>query len=564
MTESDLTGPGTDGPAPTPSPVSEALDSIRRVLANPGLRRIQLAFFGSLLGDWAYGTAMTVWAFGQGGATAVGLFVGARFISAAVAGPLGAVIADHVPRKTFMITTDAVRAVLVALAAISVGLDLVPSVVYVLAIAVAIVGAPFRSAQAGLIPRLVSRPDELTASNAVAANLENIVIFLGPALGASLLLLVDIQVVFWFNVATFLWSMAMVAGVRVPDREPSAAAPQQDADHESFIGEITAGFRVVAQYSDLRNVALLAASQGLIWGTLTVYLVVLAVHVLDIGASGVGYLNAIMGVSTIVGGVVVLGRIGRGRLATDMSIGVLGWALPLLLVAAYPSPITVVVALMVIGLMDPWVNVGLETIPQRIAPERVISRVYAVVEASLVAAMALGAFVAPLVLSVLGLRGALGLFGVLVTAYALATIGSMRRLDGRLTEPEGLDLLREISIFAPLDAATLETLAHRLEVRAVPAGQEVLTVGGSSDCFFVIRSGEFEVTQGDRVLRTEGPGDFFGEIGLLRDVSRTASVTAVSDAEVLVLDRTSFLEAVTGFSESRRAAELVVSNRLGV
>ena len=72
------------------------------------------------------------------------------------------------------------------------------------------------------------------------------------------------------------------------------------------------------------------------------------------------------------------------------------------------------------------------------------------------------------------------------------------------------------------------------------------------------------MTQGDRVLRTEGPGDFFGEIGLLRDVSRTASVTAVSDAEVLVLDRTSFLEAVTGFSESHRAAELVVSNRLGV
>ena len=190
-----MTDEDTSGATAARSPRSEALESIRRVVANRGLRRVQLAFFGSLLGDWAYGTAVTVWAYGQGGATAVGLYVGARFISAAVAGPVGAVLADHVPRKTFMVTSDAIRACLVALAAIAIGMDLVPAVVYVLAIAAAVVGAPFRSAQAGLIPRLVSRPDELTASNAVAANLENIVTFLGPALGASLLLVVDIQFV---------------------------------------------------------------------------------------------------------------------------------------------------------------------------------------------------------------------------------------------------------------------------------------------------------------------------------------------------------------------------------
>ena len=357
----------------------------------------------------------------------------------------------------------------------------------------------------------------------------------------------------------------MVASIRVPEREPTdPSSDDEEEDEPSFLGEMTAGFTVVARSADLRNVALLAASQGLIWGTLTVYLVVLAVRVLDVGASGVGFLDATMGVSTVVGGVVVLGRITRGRLATDMSIGVLGWSLPLLLIAAYPSPVTVVVALVVIGLMDPWVNVGLETIPQRIAPERVISRVYSVVEAALIGAMALGAFVAPLVLSLLGLRGAFALFGVLVTAYALATIGAMRRLDGRLTAPEGLDLLREISIFAPLDPATLETLAHRLEVRSFEAGQEILRMGEASDCFFVIRSGQVEVTQDERVLRTEGAGDFFGEIGLLRDVPRTASVTAVTATDLLVLDRAAFLEAVTGVSESRRAADLVVSNRLGV
>ena len=120
------------------------------------------------MGDWAYATAITVWAYQEGGATAVGVFQAVRFVAMAVAGPLGAVVADRVPRKTFMLVTDLTRAVLVAVAAVSISLDGPAVVVYVLGVVAAMVGAPFRSAQAGLIPRLVSAPDELTASNAVA------------------------------------------------------------------------------------------------------------------------------------------------------------------------------------------------------------------------------------------------------------------------------------------------------------------------------------------------------------------------------------------------------------
>ena len=197
--------------------------SVRRVLANGNLRRIQLAFFASTIGDWAQATALTVWAFTDGGATAVGAFTAARFIAVAIAGPLGSVIADKVPRRTFMVATDVVRAILVSIGALLIATDGPPLLVYVLGVVVAVVGAPFRSAQVGLIPQLVDRPDELTASNAVSANLENIAVFLGPALGALLVGRFDITTAIWVNVATYVWSILLVFGVR-PRKLPVANA----------------------------------------------------------------------------------------------------------------------------------------------------------------------------------------------------------------------------------------------------------------------------------------------------------------------------------------------------
>ncbi|MFC6345475.1 hypothetical protein ACFP8W_26050, partial [Nocardioides hankookensis] len=199
--------------------------------------------------------------------------------------------------------------------------------------------------------------------------------------------------------------------------------------------------------------ALLAGAQGVTWGALTVFLVMVSVTMLDAGAAGVGYLNSVMGVGTVVGGLVVLTRVGRGRLGQDMAVGVLGWALPLLAMALFPSPATALAALAVIGLSDPWVNLGLDTIPQRIAPEQMISRVFAAVDSSLIGAMSLGAALAPVLVSLLGLRGAMGSLGVLVSAVVLLTLPRMRRLDARLTAPEHLDLLRSIDIFEPLPAA---------------------------------------------------------------------------------------------------------------
>ena len=535
--------------------------SLVTVFGNPALRRVQLAFFGSGIGDWAYATAVTVWAFRDGGAAAVGAFQAARFVLAAVTGPLGGTIADRMSRRTFMMVSDAVRAVLVAAAAVCVTLDLTPAV-YVLALLAVVAGSPFRAAQAGLVPQLVHDPEELTSSNAVSSNIENIIVFIGPALGAVLVGAFDVETAIWLNVATYGWSFLLLAGIKVPTR--GDAHPEDAADEGGLLRETLAGIVVIAKDADLRVTAALAATQGILFGALTVLNVIIAIEMLDAGPDGVGYLLAVCGVGSVAGGIVVLARVARKRVATDMSIGVIGWALPFMLLAAYPSPVTAVLALLVVGFMDPWVNLGLDTLPQRLAEERMMSRVFATIDASLIAAMAVGSVVAPVLLDLLGLRGALLAMGAVAAAYAVTTLPRMRRLDQRLQAPPDTDLLRGIAMFAPLASSSVEGLARASERRRLGPGEVVVTEGEPAHEFFVIVAGEVEVTHDGAVLRREGPGEVFGEIGLLRNVPRTATVTAVTDVELLVLGRKPFLETVSGTLESARAAEDLAWRRLGV
>ncbi|MET0951695.1 MAG: MFS transporter [Aeromicrobium sp.] len=543
--------------------------SLVRVLANPALRRVQLAFLGSTLGDWAYSTALVVWAYSAGGATAVGVYLALRFVVGAVAGPIGATLADRVDRRQFMMGNDAARAALIGAAALVIGIGGPDLAVYALTLTAVGVGASFRSAQAGLLPRLVSEPAELTAANAVSSNLETVAMFAGPALGALLVGAFDVELVLWLNVATFVWSLALVAAIKVPPA-PGATSPTDDLQEDEegneggFARDVTAGFAELGRDRDLAAVATLAAAQGLVWGALTVFLVIVAVDQLHTGAAGVGYLNSVMGIGTVVGGLVVLSRVSRGRLAQDMAYGVLGWSLPLLAMALFPSPVTAVAALAVIGLSDPWVNLGLDTIPQRLAPDRILSRVFSAVESALIGAMALGSLLAPLLVHLVGARVAMAVVGGVVTVVVAVLYGRLRRLDARLTEPEHVGLLGSLDLFSVLPAPTVETLARGLVPERYAAGDVILREGESADRFYVIALGVVEVTQAGRVLRTERTGDYFGEIGLLRDVPRTASVVALVDTVVLGLTRGDFLGAVSGVRESARIAEDVVARRLAV
>ena len=563
------------------SALTETRGSIGTVFRNPGLRRVELALTGSMIGDWAYATAVTVWAYGVGGVTAVGVWTGVRLALMAVTAPVAATWADRSPRKRVMIFSDLIRAVLVMAATLCLAFDTPAAPIFVLATLTSLLATPFRCAQRALMPALANNPKELTASNGTSSTIESLAFFVGPALGALLIGVADVWAVFAVNALTFVWSMAMVIGIRVPHRDEPAVVQQTVAEadgvpaagdaevggepaRESFLAEILGGFRGILADRDLLMVTSLVCAQTVVAGASTVFLVVMAVEVLGGGANGVGYLNSVLGVGAVLGGFLAIARASRKRRAQDLTVGVVLWAAPLLLVTIWPSVPTVMLAVALLGLANPLVDVNLDTIVQRVTPDAVLGRVFGSIEACLIATTALGAFAMPLLLQWWSLRAALAFVGLGVAALTLPCLPRMRRLDARLTTPFGLELLQRIPMFSPLTPVTVEGLAQKLTRVTVPAGEVLLQEGGESDRFFVIESGLVEVTRAGKVLRREGPGEFFGEIGLLRDVPRTATITAVEDTVLQALGRSDFLAAVTGQRESALAAEDIVSRRLTV
>jgi MFS family permease len=542
--------------------------SIGSVFRNPGLRRVELALTGSMIGDWAYATAVTVWAYDVGGVTAVGVWTAVRLTLMAATAPIASMLADRYPRKRVMILSDLVRAVLVVAAGLCLVLDTPAAPIFVLATLTGLLGTPFRCAQRALMPALANTPDELTASNGTGSTIESLSFFVGPSVGALLIAATDVQTVFFLDAATFAWSMVLVLGIRVPKQaapdRPDPAGDGEEPGKESFLSEVSGGFRSISADRDLAVVIWLVAVQTIVAGASAVFLVVMAVDVLETGAHGVGYLNSVLGVGAVLGGFLAIARATRHHLAQDMTTGVVLWAAPLLLVTAWPSPVTVFAAVALLGLANPLVDVNMDTIVQRITPDAVMGRVFGALEACVIGTMALGSFVMPVLLHFMNLRSALGVVGLGVTVLALPFAPRMRRLDLRLTAPAGLALLRSVPMFLPLAPSVVDGLAHKLARVPVSAGEVVLREGEDSDRFFVIESGLVEVTQGGVALRQEGPGEFFGEIGLLRDVPRTATVTAVEDTVLLALGRDEFLAAVTGQNEAFRAADDIVSLRLSV
>jgi len=553
--------------AGTRTALREMRASIRSVFRNPGLRRIELALTGSMIGDWAYSTAVTVWAYGVGGAKAVGIWAAIRLISMAIVSPIAASVTDRLPRKGVMVVADLARAVLVVAATVCLYADTPAAPIFVLATLIALIGCVFRPAQAALMPSLAETPEQLTAANGASSTFESIGFFLGPALGALLLTVASIETVFLVDAATFVWSMLLVLGVR-PRVEEAAGGPAEDdeaaaEERQGVLAEMAAGFTTIARDANLRIVATIIGLQTVVAGASAVFGVLLAVEVLETGPRGVGYIDGTLGVGAVIGGLIAIARASRHRLAFDMAVGTLLWSLPLLLVAWQPHAAVALLAMALLGLGNPLVDVSFYTIVQRITPDQVLGRVFGALEGVLIATMALGSVLMPLLVDEFGLRKALSVIALVVAVPTVLMLPLCRRLDGRLRPPEGLELLRGLPMFAPLGPARLESIARQLQRVVVPSGEVVIEEGGESDRFYVIESGGVEVTQAGTLLRQEGPGDFFGEIGLLRDVPRTATITTTDETTMLVLERADFLAALAGNDEGNRAVDDVISRRLG-
>jgi MFS family permease len=539
------------------------LAAIGAVLHNASIRRVLLAFIGFSLAEWATWIAMLVYAYQRGGATEAGIVALVQLAPSTVVAPLAAVLGDRYRRDRALLFAYLAQAATMGLTAAALLLNVPSPFAYAAAAAAATSVTLTRPVQAAILPSLARTPAELTAANVAAGALETGSILVGPILAGLGLAAWGAGPVFAASSAVTLAGAALVGGVRPVSAHVETGAPGGQPIRSAVRGVI-AGFSMLAREERPSSVVVLLGSAAVLWGTLDVLLVVLALDVLALGEAGVGYLNAAMGAGGLVGAALAVTLIGRPRLALPFVAGIVLWALPLATIGLPALPVVALVLLAIAGLGRIVMDVAGRTLLQRVAPDAMLARVFGVLEGVHMGSLALGSIAAP---ALIGIAGARGAFVVAGSGLLLVTALSWRRLlraDAVGTiHPRELELLRRIPFFAPLPPPAIERVAANLVPLSAPAGSVIIRQGEPGDRFYVIVAGTVHVSVDGSVVRHEEAGEWFGEIALLRRVPRTATVEAVTPVELVALERRVFLEAVTGQPPSLAAADEVIRERLG-
>jgi MFS family permease len=489
----------------------------------------------------------------------VGALAVARWVSSGIAAPIAGVIGDRYRRVRVLIASSALRSAMMVVAGVLMLTGAAPIFVYVLAVLAALAGTLFSPSEAALVPTLARSPEELTAANVSASTIDGVGTFLGPALGGFLLAATSPEIVFFVSAGMLACAAVVVSGVPEGPRAP----PEKGEEQESVVKSSLAGFRTLLGDRRLRLICGLLAAYTLLDGALDVLIVVLALETLKLGDAGVGFLNSTAGIGSILGVVVAAGLVGRKGLASPIGLGMAFWGVPILLIGLWPSKASALALLAAVGAATTIVGVAGDTLMQRAVPEEVLARVFGVLDSMLLVAIAVGAAIAPFSIDVIGTRGTLIAIGVVLPVLAAASWPRLREIDAAAEVPRRqLDLLLGHPIFAPLQPPRLEELASVLVERHAAAGERIVTEGEPGDEFFLVSDGRVRVTVGGTAAGELGPGEGFGEIALLKDVPRTATVEAAEDMTLYVLDRAQFLGALSGHAESAAAAEAVAGRRL--
>jgi hypothetical protein len=543
---------------PVPQRVLEASGSFVVVWGNRRLRLVAAARLASVTGRWATTVALAVVAYRRGGVEAVGLLGIVRILPAALAGPIAAGLLGRVRSDRLLRAAGVARTVAIggAGATLLAGIGLGP--VLALVALESLLSTMVRPLQTAALPFLAQSPGELIAANLALTTIESSGMLFGPLFAGLLLTLASPGVVLLATAAAYALSTLLIA--RIPAWEPvGSRARAGDA-----LAYMIAGLRVIQADSQLQLVVGLYCAENLVAGALNVLIVVSALQLLNLGNSGVGVLNGAVGIGGVIGAIVAAALLGRRRIASDLGLGLVLCGAPIILVAAVPGTAATLLLLAVLGTGVTIVDFAAVTLLQRAIPDDVLARVFSVLQSVFVGTIGLGALLAPLLVSWLGIRGALLTSGAVLPLLTALLWRRLVRLDAAyLATNDAVELLGAVPIFAPLDLATLERLARGLEPRQAVSGEVIIRQGDPGDLYYVIRSGELEVSVDQQPVRTLTAGEGFGEIALLRDVPRTSTVVATSASLLYALDRGQFLDAIAGNASSRSAADTLIDTRLG-
>ncbi|HEY3725881.1 MAG TPA: cyclic nucleotide-binding domain-containing protein [Solirubrobacteraceae bacterium] len=511
---------------------------LARTLGNGRLRRVELAFAGFSLAEYAVWTAILVYAYERGGTTAAGLIAVVQLVPAALVAPFAAGLADRRGGAFALVLGYALQSLSMGAAAAVILAGGPALAVYSLAVVAASAVTLSRPAQAKVLSSLVERPEELTAATAVAGWIEASSTLLGPALGGLLIAIDGPGAVFAVFAAAVAGSTLLVVPIA------SAAAGGDGDGEDAQAGGVLAGIGVLRREGSSRALVLMIAAEHVAVGALDVLVVVLAISALGLGSPSAGYLNAAFGAGAAVGGFAALALAEARTITVPLLVAAAVWAAAFVALGAWQTAVAAFALLPLAGICQAVLDTAGRALLARVTPHEVLGRVFGVLEGLAMASLAVGSLLAALLVSLGGVSAALiGVAAVLVVT-ALVPSASLRRLDSLVPPHDAVRLLRGQSLFAALPPAVIEGLARELVRVPVRAGQVVISEGDIGDRFYLIADGDFDVSTAGEYIRTRHAGEGFGEIALLRDVLRTATVCARTSAVLYALGREPFLDAL--------------------
>jgi MFS family permease len=526
---------------------------------SPVRARLALGKVLTSFAAWSFAIGLAVYGFEAHGIVGVGIVALIRYLPGAVAAPFAGVLIDRQSRRNVLVASAAGMAVVLIGATVAAALNAPIGVVFIFPGLYAVVSAAYTPAESAMSPMLAQTPQQLSAGNVNDAVMENSGSFFG-AIGAGFLLTAT-SPAFVFGVCAAAAVIVFLLLIGVP-RDKRPAYLDQPGELAGAAREIAVGLRTLAAHPALRLAWTTTAALLLFEGFAEVIVVSLALHVLELPDGNVGFLKATWELGAVAGGAGLVLLLDRGRLVIAIAGGSLLIGLAAVIPGLLPHPVAAYAGWFAIGIGFVFVEVAAKTLMQRLGDDETMGRLLTLLQSGKLAAMAVGALCAVLLDGVLGTRGALIALGAAMPLFVLLCWTRLRAYEvGAPVAAVPYRLLRHNSIFEPLPMATVERLSHDLTPVDFEGGIDVIVQGEVGDRFYLIESGQVEVFEHGEFRRNEGPGESFGEIALLHDVPRTATVRTTEPTRLLRLEREQFLFAVTGHRRSTQIAHTVVTDR---
>lgn len=530
-----------------------------RVARDPQLRRLQVSFIGFAFAEHATWLSIIFYAYERGGVGEAGLLAMIQLLPATIVAPFAAYAGDRFRPERVLSCGYAAQALSMTATAVGMWADQ-PVLAYLAATVAASCITFSRPVVSAILPAITQTPADLVAANVVTGFVEYMGMMVGPLIAGVILAKSGPALVFAVCGAATANSALLSIRLKLVRQTIDATTIRS----RGVIGAVWAGLRALGDHTALRSLIVLTSIGGLIRGVTDVLMVLFAEARLSGGGAESGALATGLGVGAVIGAVVAAGLIGRARIAPYLFASALLCSAAFCALAGTNALVVACVMFILFGLAESILHVTAAVGVQRLSPDEFLARIFGVGEGLQMGSMAIGSYVVSLAVRGFGLGPALVVLGLAVLISMVWTTAHFRQRGGDVAPPPAdvIERLLQDPVFEHLAIAALSRLTVSLEQLNVPAGRAIVTEGEHGDRYFLIVEGSVDVSIGGEFVRTMRAGDSFGEIALLRDLPRTATVTAATDVDLFAIERDDFLQAVTGHPRSMAKATETVQTFL--